>query len=353
MLMRQNIMITQILKPTLRNIKFAAKQLRQGKLVAIPTETVYGLAAIVWDKAAVKKIFKAKKRPYFDPLIVHIPKGYDYSRLIRFQKKILEKITEKFWPGPLTLVLPKNYQVPSVVTSGLSTVAIRQPAHSICQKLLMELGEPLVAPSANQFGKISPTSAQAVKEELGGKIPYILDGGPCRVGIESTVILVEGPKKLKLLRPGGVSIEELEKVLKIKIQKSKNARSGKSSGQPIQSPGLLKHHYAPKKPLILLPTSKWKNFVFKNKLKTVGLLLMQGSAENKKKYFEKFLQKKVICKSLSSNGELSQIAQNLYKELRFLDQSLAQVIFCEPCTKKSGLGLAIQDRLTRAAHKIL
>ncbi len=203
------------------NIQTAAELLRKGEVVAIPTETVYGLAANAYNEAAVLKIFQAKQRPAFDPLIVHVHSLEQVKEVVSFSeltrkdmRKEAEALMVKFWPGPLTLVLPKSDRVPDLVTSGLDTVAVRMPAHPMALELLRSLDFPLAAPSANPFGYVSPTTAQHVADQLGDKIPYILDGGPCTVGVESSIIGWESEAdQWVLYRPGGTPVAEIEAVM--------------------------------------------------------------------------------------------------------------------------------------------
>ncbi len=224
------------------DLEHAAALLRGGGTVAIPTETVYGLAANAFDPEAVLRIFTTKQRPSFDPLIVHIGRRTDVQRVVKELPPGAERLMEAFWPGPLTLVLPKRAEVPDVVTSGLDTVGVRMPAHPLTLDLLHRLDLPLAAPSANPFGYVSPTTAQHVADQLGESIPYILDGGPCEVGVESTIIGWEH-EGWKLYRPGGVAVEAIEQVI---------GRVG-AAVKPVLpvAPGMLESHYAPRKPVFV------------------------------------------------------------------------------------------------------
>ncbi|MCX7668356.1 MAG: L-threonylcarbamoyladenylate synthase, partial [Atribacterota bacterium] len=199
----------EVLPASLENIRLGAEVLRRGGLVAFPTETVYGLGAVAFFPEAVARIFEVKGRPRFDPLIVHIASREMVLSLWQKLDPKVEMVVEKFWPGPLTLVLPKKETVPDIVTAGLSTVAVRMPAHPVALALIEMTGFPVAAPSANRFGRVSPTGAEAVKKDLGNRVDLILDGGKCELGIESTVLLVEEGRFL-LLRPGALSVEELE-----------------------------------------------------------------------------------------------------------------------------------------------
>lgn len=306
----------------------AARALRAGQVVAVPTETVYGLAANAFDDAAVLEVFRVKQRPSFDPLIVHIGRREDVARLARTLPPGVEAMMDAFWPGPLTLVLPKQAAVPDLVTSGLDTVGIRMPAHPVAQALLQELEFPLAAPSANPFGYISPTTAQHVADQLGGSIPYILDGGPCAVGIESTIIGWDASTaRWQLYRAGGLPCEAIEAVI-----------GGIAETQdrvlPV-APGMLESHYAPGKPLhvgdisALLGTFEGRR---------VGAITFQEPVDA--------LQVEV----LSAAGDLAEAARGLFAALRRLDNGACEVILAE-VFPQHGLGFAINDRLRRAAVK--
>ena len=226
------------------NLSAAIERIRSGGVVAIPTETVYGLAADAFNPLAVARIFEIKKRPFFDPLIVHIADAAHIHRVATNIPGAAQKLMNEFWPGPLTLVLPKTTTVPDIVTSGLPTVAVRVPDHILARHLIKEAGTPLAAPSANLFGRVSPTTAQHVREQLGDSVDLILDGGPCRVGLESTIVSFDGPRPC-VLRLGGLTVEEIERV------------AGPVNVQTIdpekpQAPGNLPQHYAPRTPLYLL-----------------------------------------------------------------------------------------------------
>ncbi len=309
------------------DIQHAQDLLKAGKLVAIPTETVYGLAADAFHPAAVASIFEAKNRPHFDPLIVHL---YDKSQLADICKNIPEifyKLYNAFSPGPVTYILPKTARVPDLVTSGNPTVGIRFPRHPLTRELLFESQLPLAAPSANPFGYVSPTTAQHVNNQLGNRIPYILDGGPCEVGIESTIIDLSTNIPL-ILRLGGLAKEEIEEVTgPIEVQTS--------SSNP-KAPGMLSSHYSPGKKLFigdidsLLKEFKGQNIAtitFQRKLENLAI-------ENQK--------------VLSPKGDLKEAATNLFKSLRELDRNDITIILAEKFPE-TGLGLAINDRLKRAA----
>lgn len=308
---------------------FTAKQfLENGQLVAIPTETVYGLAANAFDVNAVAKIFEAKNRPEFDPLIVHthsLDAVYDFVTDIHPQ---LLKLAETFWPGPLTLLLPRQDIVPDLTTSGLSRVGVRIPAHLLSLSLLRELSFPLAAPSANPFGYISPTTAAHVQKQLGDKISYILDGGPCEVGLESTIV-GEEDNKIIIYRLGGLSVDAIESVVgnvSIQLNQSSNPKA----------PGQLKSHYAPRKPLFVGNVAELQKKYGSQKC---GFLIFgaQDSA-----------LEGALVKNLSPTQDYKEAAANLFAYLRELDESEADVILCDLLPGMS-LGLAINDRLRRAA----
>jgi len=325
-------------------VSAAVTALAAGDVVALPTETVYGLAADAFDAGAVAKVFAAKERPSFDPLIVHIASRGDLKTVAKVPDEIAEtvaRLTDAFWPGPLTLVLPKHPDVPDLVTSGLPTVAVRQSAHPLFRAVGKALGKPLAAPSANRFGRISPTSAGAVVKELGGRIPLVIDAGACREGLESTIISIEprdGKKPVfRLHRAGPVTREELQAFGK--VEKVREA-----PGALPQAPGQLASHYAPRTPLILLERPE----DFRPEPgKRYGLLSYKG--EDDGAYVT--LHDWECVEALSpGSGKLSEAAIRLFFTLRLLDEAGLDGIVAEPVSE-TGLGLAIMDRLRRAAAK--
>ena len=230
------------------DVQKAADILRQGGLVAIPTETVYGLAANGFNSEAVLRIFEAKNRPSFDPLILHLCSTKYIERVAAIIPEKAKQLADTFWPGPLTLILPKTHLVPDVVTSGLPFVGLRQPNHPLLKELFEHVDFPLAAPSANPFGMVSPTTAQHVEDQLGDRIDYILDGGPCTIGVESTIVSLEDPDRPKILRYGAITQEQIEEVIgSVGTQIS-------SSSKP-SSPGQLDRHYATSKPLELIESA--------------------------------------------------------------------------------------------------
>lgn len=337
------------------DLREAAHLLRTGAVVAIPTETVYGLAANVFDEVAVLKIFQVKERPSFDPLIVHVGRWEDVDRIVRELPPSAQELMAGFWPGPLTLVLPKRPEVPDLVTSGLETVGVRMPAHPIALQLLRSLEFPLAAPSANPFGYISPTTAQHVADQFGDRIPYILDGGHCAVGVESTIIGWANGAWV-LYRPGGVPVEAIETVLGTRVFAPPphfslspavlrdgegraclplgKGEAGEEQGvRPQLAPGMLASHYAPRKPVHV---GDLQELFLRFKGERIGAITFCDSVEAH------------TSKVLSPRGDLSEAARQLFAALRELDTSDVTVIIAERFPDE-GLGRAINDRLRRAA----
>ncbi len=310
-------------------LRRAADLLRAGQLIGMPTETVYGLAANAFDAAAVLRIFSAKGRPTFDPLIVHVADAAQAWTVAQPSARALV-LAARLWPGPLTLVLPRQASVPDVVTSGLDTVGVRCPDHAVALALIRAAGVPLAAPSANRFGRISPTTAAHVREQLGDAVALVLDGGPCRVGIESTVLL---PDPLPLiLRPGGVTREQLEEILGEPVALAD--RAGRAASLPQQAPGMLASHYAPLTPLRLRARGEpWPNDPSIGVLAFTGVDLPSGLRH---------------AEILSRTGDLTEAAAGLFAALRRLDASAASALVAET-VPDIGLGLGINDRLRRAA----
>ncbi len=304
----------------------AAELLRAGQVIGLPTETVYGLAAAGLNPAGLARIFEVKQRPLFDPLILHLADAESAFLLAARVPDLARRLAAQFWPGPLTLVLPKKEIVPDLATSGLPNVALRVPVHPVAQALLRAFGGPLAAPSANRFGRISPTDARAVSAELGGAVPLILDGGPCAVGLESTVLDLSGAKPV-LLRAGGVSVEEIEALA------GPVERATPVDERPL-SPGQLKHHYAPRKPLRLVRDASeipaqadvgWLAF-------GAHPASFPGVVEN-----------------LSPTGDLREAAANFFRALRALDDDPRVDRLVAMPLPEQGLGRAINERLERAA----
>jgi len=323
-------------------VKEVVGLLSDGNVVALPTETVYGLGADALNADAVAKVFAAKERPEFDPLIVHVGSYEQVDEVAEVPddlREIVDKLMKAFWPGPLTLVLPKKDCVPSIVTSGLSSVAVRMSGHPIMKAIVRGLGNPIAAPSANRFGRISPTSASAVVKELGGRISAIVDGGACREGLESTIIRPEaGDKKpiLHLLRAGPITKELLQRFGK--VERPKKPRSTEAP----EAPGQLASHYAPTTPLRLLKNPE--DFQ-PERGKKYGLLSYCGA---EKAGFINLHQWDVVEELSPGNGKLAEAAVRLFFVLRKLDESGVDEIIAEPVSE-TGLGVAIMDRLRRAS----
>lgn len=316
-------MTGKIVPATLKNIELGAELLRAGELVAFPTETVYGLGADATNDHAVARIFEAKDRPSFNPLIVHVARLSAAEGLAVFDERVREA-ARRFWPGPLTLVLPRraNSGLSLLVSAGLDTVALRVPIHGADQDLLMETGRPIAAPSANRSGRVSPTTAAHVVAELGDSVALILDGGACRVGLESTILDLTGPIPV-LLRPGGLPLEDLIDLLG-------PIESSAADGHAPRSPGRLPSHYAPSLPLRLDVTSAQP-----------GEALLAFGPEAPPTGFAEISW-------LSGNGDLAEAAANLFALLRRLDRPDFAGIAVMPIPER-GLGRAINDRLRRAA----
>lgn len=301
-----------------------------GGLVAFPTETVYGLGCDALNPDAAAKVFEAKQRPQFDPLIVHIADRRQLDNVVSALTTTAWQLIDQFWPGPLTLVLPKQPTIPDLVTAGLDTVAVRMPNHPVAHALIQEAGTPIAAPSANPFGYVSPTTAQHVADGLGSAIDLILDGGPCPVGVESTIVSLIGPQA-ELLRPGSITLEQLSAVI------GPLSRSSSVVDQPT-APGQLARHYATQTAVTILTSAKTRPTPPKNE--RAGLLsFSEASAAD-----ERFAAVEV----LSTTGDLREAARHLFAALRRLDAQGLDQIYVEPC-QEEGLGVAIMDRLRRCA----
>ena len=311
------------------SIEDAVDLLNRGQLVAIPTETVYGLAANALDKTAVVEIFNAKQRPSFDPLIVHIGNKSDVNRYVSHVPVNAQKLMNAFWPGPLTLVLPKQSCIPDEVTSGLDTVGIRMPNHSLTLQLLNQLDFPLAAPSANPFGYISPTTSQHVFDQLQNRIPMILDGGSSEIGVESTIVGFEGELPV-IYRLGGLTLEDIRNVCgEIKVEVN-------SSSDP-KAPGMLKSHYAPAKPLKIIADDY--NF---NNLTYQAALIVFGEFKN---------NTNAQIYNLSTASNYKEAAANLFSFLRILDTNENVNEIFAVLLPSINLGVAINDRLNRASFQ--
>jgi L-threonylcarbamoyladenylate synthase len=323
-------------KPQSSAITSAAELLKKGNIVAFPTETVYGLGADAFNPSAVRKVFAAKGRPADDPLIVHVASISDAEKVAGKMPAVARKLMKKYWPGPLTLVIPKSKNVPGAVTAGLDTVAVRMPAHPVALALCRAVG-PIAAPSANSFGKPSPTKAAHVFADLKGKIPLILDAGSTNIGVESTIVSLAG--KPMLLRPGKITLEQLRRFLPGIVV----ATSVKKSQKPL-APGMKYRHYSPKTPVVLVlkPTAgKIASIVKKEqkKCKKVGLLCLGR--------YHTGAERVII---IGNTPEA--VAKRLFDALRWLDSQKLDVIIAEGLPEK-GFGMAVMNRLRRAASRIL
>lgn len=312
-------------KPTAKEIHRAAAALKRGGTVAFPTETVYGLGADGLDPRACARIFELKGRPRFDPLILHECSAARARRLFSRVPAGALKLMKAFWPGPLTLVLPKAAAVPGIVTSGLATVAVRVPAHPAALALIKAAGRPVAAPSANKFGRLSPTTAAHVRKQLGSGPDIILDGGRARIGVESTIVtFVKG--RPALLRPGGLPLEEIERV-------AGPAVPPPAAGKNPLAPGCLRKHYAPKARL---------------KLVSPGARVKAGPGAAYLAFSRRPAGRFAAVEVLSRSGDLRGAAARLFAALHRLEKSGARVIYAERVPPR-GLGRAIMDRLERAA----
>ncbi len=320
----------------------AAAILRDGGVVAFPTETVYGLGADALRPDSVARIFEIKGRPRFDPLIVHVAQREAAEELAADFPSLARRLAGRFWPGPLTMVLPRREIVPDITTSDLPTVALRVPDHPMALELIRQAGRPLAAPSANPFGQISPTTAEHVRSQLGPKVDAILDGGPCRVGVESTVLWLgaEGPPRL--LRPGGVPLEEIAALAgEVLIgpppegETPDAAPQSEGSEHPM-APGMLARHYAPRTPLTLVDEGAARPTPGRR----CGLLAWRSSPANGWSAVE----------TLSARGDLREGAANLFAAMRRLDAAGLDALFAERAPEE-GLGRAINDRLLRASQR--
>lgn len=308
-----------------RAIQMAAAALCAGRLVAFPTETVYGLGAAATDDRAIAQIFEAKARPRFNPLIVHIPDRRAAAAIAEWPA-LADRLAARFWPGPLTLVLPRKREsgISKLVSAGGETLALRAPAHPLAQALLGKAGLPIAAPSANRAGGISPTTANHVRQSLSDRVDMILDGGACPVGVESTVLDITGDRP-RLLRPGGLARREIEEAIGATLASA----DGSSECGGLRSPGLLKSHYAPRHPLRL----NADDVAADEGLLAFGPTPVEGAR---------------ITLNLSVTGDLTEAAANLFAMLHHLDRQEIKGIVAMP-VPKVGLGEAICDRLERAA----
>jgi L-threonylcarbamoyladenylate synthase len=312
------------------SIQRAGRTIKTGGLVAFPTETVYGLGCDAMNANAAAKVFEVKQRPQFDPLIVHIADLKQLEMVIASLPTVGQRLIDTFWPGPLTLVLPKQPAIPDLITAGLSTVAVRMPNHPVAQTLIREAGTPIAAPSANPFGYVSPTTAQHVADGLGNRVDLILDGGPCPVGVESTIVSLAGPLP-ELLRPGSITIEQLSSIIG-------SIRRSSSVNHKLIAPGQLSRHYATQTQLTILASTGARP-ILKDGARA-GLLIHSQARDTDDRF--------AAVEVLSSTGDLREAARHLFAALRRLDSLGLDRIYAEPC-QEEGLGVAIMDRLRRCA----
>lgn len=329
-------METKVLKPTKENIRYCAELIKSGDVVGMPTETVYGLAANAYDESAVKKVFEAKRRPADNPLIVHIADIGMLKELTTSIPKIAITVCEKFWPGPLTVVLPKSDKIPLITSGGLDTVGIRLPSNKVARELINECGLPLAAPSANLSGSPSPTTAEHVFDDLNGSIPAILDGGSCSIGVESTVISFENDI-IRLLRPGRISVDDLKTVASDVII-DKGVLEIISNDAKVKSPGMKYKHYSPKADITLVDGSIefFENYVSeRNSIDTYALIFDDDNTSED-------------IKSIKYGNNSEQQAERIFAVLREADKIGAKKVFAR-CPSKDGIGLAVYNRMLRAA----
>ena len=329
-------MTTKILKSDADGIKEASMLLKQGEVVAIPTETVYGLAANAFSEESVKAIFEAKNRPCDNPLIVHISSVEMVADIVSEFPELAKKCAELFWPGPLTMVMPKSKNIPLVTSGGLDTVGVRFPSHPIAQEIITACGLPLAAPSANLSGSPSPTNAKRVFEDMQGRIPAIVDGGDSDVGVESTVISFEGDS-IRILRPGKISAEDLKAVTENVIV-DKCVTQEPEENEAVRSPGMKYKHYAPKARVIILQGEKeaFKEYVVKNAEKGDYCLLFDES--------EAVLDIPFLIYGNTADDQ----AHYLFERLREFDELGANKVFAR-CPTLEGVGLAVYNRILRSA----
>jgi L-threonylcarbamoyladenylate synthase len=346
--MRTEVIKIDPVHPESSIIEYAATFLRGGEVVVFPTETVYGLGADAFQPSALERIFVAKGRPFSDPLIVHIADEESLLLLTTSIPEQAKRLAQVFWPGPLTLILPRGPQVPQLVTAGLDTVAVRMPRHPIALALIRAAGSPIAAPSANRFMHVSPTTAQHVISDLSGRVPLILDGGLSEVGLESTVLDLcsEVPR---ILRPGGVSLEALRSVLPVVQPPCKSDNKHEDEEEAQKAPGQLLTHYAPSVPLLLFDGSveAMRNAILAElrrrrvKGERVGVLVADEDVAT-------FQDSGVVIQAPGSANNPMQVAAALFASLRALETAGVDVILCRNFDEH-GLGLAIRDRLLKAA----
>ena len=330
--------MAQILKATIPNLDLCKEALECSKVIALPTETVYGLAGNALDEEALKTIFQIKGRPLFNPLIIHINCLKDAEKYGIFNS-LARQLAKKFWPGPLTMILPKKEVVPNIVTANLDSVAIRCPKHPAFLQLLKRLPFPLAAPSANPFGYVSPTSAEHVNCSLGEKLEFIIDGTDCEIGIESTIVDLRNPSQPKILRLGPIDKETLEEFTSITFEERTSEPTNK-----LRGPGMLQSHYSPDTPLEITPLFKLNQLITSNDRNKTAFI------------FQKRPEQLVYHNMpniywFSENGAELEIAHNLYELLRSTDALNYKKIYIQDIDETEGLKAAIKDRLLKAAYQ--
>jgi L-threonylcarbamoyladenylate synthase len=328
----------QILQATDHNLNLCKQALLNSKVIAVPTETVYGLAGNALDEVALEAIFKIKGRPLFNPLILHTDCLENAEKFANFNT-LARLLADQFWPGPLTIILPKKAIVPNLVTANLDSVAIRCPQHPTFLKLLSRLPFPLAAPSANPFGYVSPTSAEHVNSSLGDKLEFILDGADCDIGIESTIVDLRNSSTPKILRPGPISKEVLEAKTHIEFKEPQPA-----SVHELRAPGMLKSHYSPKTPLEITPLDRLNDLIISSNDSECAYIFQKRPDES-------FYHTSPNVYWLSENGSDKEIAYNIYRVLRATDALNYEKIYIEVISDTEGLSVALKDRLSKAASK--
>jgi len=332
-------METKLLKPTEEAINLACELLKNGEVVGVPTETVYGLAGDSTNSLAIKKIFEAKGRPSDNPLIVHISDMKMLDEIVSSVPKDAKILAENFWPGPLTIIMPKGKKVCDENCAGLDSVGVRMPSNKIAHEIIKRSGIPFSAPSANLSGKPSPTTAQDVFEDMNGRIPLIIDGGECQAGLESTVIsvLTETPT---ILRPGVITKEMIEAVLNKEVVVAKAVIAGVHDGEQVLSPGMKYKHYAPKAQVVILngTIDKFIDYVNSNKTDKTHVLCF----ENEQHLFN------LPTITFGLEHDANSQAKNLFSALRKLDSTDAELVFAR-CPETTGVSLAVYNRLIRSA----
>ena len=330
--------MAQILKATIPNLDLCKQALENSKVIAVPTETVYGLAGNALDEEALKTIFLIKGRPLFNPLIIHTDCMKNAEKYGIFNA-LARQLAKQFWPGPLTMILPKKEVVPNLVTANLDSVAIRCPQHPTFLQLLKRLSFPLAAPSANPFGYVSPTSAEHVNCSLGEKLEFILDGADCEIGIESTIVDLRDTGQPKILRLGPISKEALEKLTHSAFEQHISA-----SKNELRAPGMLKSHYSPDTPLEITPLVRLNHLIASNNASELAFIFQQRPKQS-------IYHNLPNVYWFSEDGAELEVAHNFYQLLRSTDALNYKKIYIEDINENEGLKAAIKDRLSKAAFQ--